>query len=167
MEQSSDANQGDDDKNKRHFKIFKQLLSLTNTQDFKDAELAFYRKSVKHFMPDLDPNDEQVLMNQKKQHEELLTVKTALDGLLTEKSAFQFEELIEFYLSFSDLSFIRNTETYSKEDLLTIELIQKFLEFHRFQQFMINFATMNQEDQDFTYRILPVEKGESNALLEA
>ena len=79
-------------------------------------------------------------------------------------------ELIEFYLSFPDLHFIRNTESYLKEDLLTIELIQKWLEFHRFQAFMMEFSLMNPDDQDFTYKLLKATESSSemtsNLLLE-
>lgn len=50
-------------KNEKHLKIFKKLCGLTNTQDFKDAELAFYRKSVKFFMADLDQASEEAQQN--------------------------------------------------------------------------------------------------------
>lgn len=92
------------------------------------------------FTTDLDFEDENIVQNQRKSHEELLTVKEATDKILRESFNITDEELIDFYLCYPDLHFIRKTESYNKEDLLTIELIQRWLDFDKFQTFMVDFS---------------------------
>lgn len=77
------------------------------------------------------------------------------------------EELIDFYLCYPDLHFIRKTESYNKEDLLTIELIQKWLQFDKFQSFMVDFSQMNPDEQDFTYKLVkePAESPDNSSNL--